>query len=154
MSDDFYDDTNFRIDRSLGFLVTSIAARLGGWLDERLLPDIGIGVTQWRALAYLHDGHAATAAELCTALRYDSGAMVRMVDKLEANGLLAREPDPNDRRTYRLKLTKKGKATCDRGFELARENLNSALAGLSREQAEELITSLQTVNRTLIDLKK
>ncbi|HEY0193248.1 MAG TPA: MarR family transcriptional regulator [Kofleriaceae bacterium] len=145
----FYDADSYTVDRSIGFLVLSISSLLVAALEDRLVPALGLGVSQWRALALLHDGHAATAAEVCAGLQYNSGAMTRLIDKLEASGHVAREADPGDRRTYRLKLTARGRAACERGFELARDNLNEALAGLSRGQAEQLVGSLQTMKATM-----
>src|ERR1039458_8712198 len=41
-----------------------------------------ITVTQWLVLMYLRDGLAINASDLCLQLQHDSGALTRVVDKL------------------------------------------------------------------------
>ncbi|WP_200285374.1 MarR family transcriptional regulator [Rhabdochromatium marinum] len=51
------------------------------------------------ALVYHID---TTAADLCQNLRYDTGSMTRMSDRLENLGLIRREQSNEDRRGVRL----------------------------------------------------
>src|SRR2546423_11021428 len=47
--------------------------------------------------------------DLARALRVTVGGTSKLVDRIERAGLIAREPDPDDRRASRVVLTKAGK---------------------------------------------
>ncbi len=146
----FYDESNYSIDRSVGFLASTVSALLDAELEAVLLRELGVSIGQWRALTWVHRGNSTSAASLCAELRYDSGAMTRLLDRLEALDLVIRRPDETDRRAYRLHLTRKGRQVSQRGFDLARENLNRALASLSNAESEQLVGLLQAVKQTLL----
>jgi len=50
-------------------------------------------------------GHVDAAAWFCKDMSYDSGAMTRVIDRLEAKGLIKRQPSVNDGRSVRLEMT-------------------------------------------------
>lgn len=146
----FYSPASHNVDNSFGFLVVSVADLLNDELDERLEEAVGLSLSQWRVLARLRHAGTMTAAELCAELRYDSGAMTRLLDKLAALQLVERQTSPQDRRANQLVLTKEGLAVCLTGLDSARSTLNLALAELKDEEAQRLIATLQTVKRTLL----
>jgi MarR family transcriptional regulator for hemolysin len=45
---------------------------------------------------------------LADAVGIEGASLVRLLDELQANGLITREPDPNDRRANSVNLTKAG----------------------------------------------
>ena len=143
-----YDATNYTVERSLGFLLNRLAAHINDELEATLESEIGVTLAQWRALAMVKYNDATTAAEICLELRHDSGAMTRMVEKLVTQELVAREQNADDRRAYRLRLTRAGKRVADQGFEIARQNLNRLTADVPVAQGEQLISLLQTMLRT------
>ena len=66
-----------------------------------------------------------------------SGAMTNRIDRLEEAGLVARRPDPQDRRGTLVRLTAKGKALIDAATSQHVANEERLLAGLSeREQLQ------------------
>ena len=71
-------------------------------------------------------GAATTPFELSRLLGIDTGLMTRMLDKLEAKGLLERSRSIEDRRVVNLKLTKAGEAVAARLPEIVPVVLNSA----------------------------
>ena len=75
-----------------------------------------------------------------------SSGTTKRLDKLEAAGLVAREPDPNDRRGTLIALTDQGRALVDQvtGPHLANEA--RLLAPLSAEEREQLAALLRTLN--------
>ncbi|MEU5191626.1 MarR family transcriptional regulator [Streptomyces klenkii] len=66
-----------------------------------------------------------TAARLADEVGIDRSGTSRYADRLEAAGLLARSPDPNDRRSTLLSLTPKG----TEAVALLRDALTKHLAG-------------------------
>jgi DNA-binding MarR family transcriptional regulator len=59
---------------------------------------IRLNATDSRVLSYLGDAGSATAGELADLTGLTTGAVTRIIDRLETVGLLRREKDPHDRR--------------------------------------------------------
>jgi MarR family transcriptional regulator for hemolysin len=74
---------------------------------------------------------------------------VRLLDRLEAMGLVERRPDPRDRRQRNLFLTQKALPELARIKALGAEVREEALAGLNTAERERLLTMLTTVKTNL-----
>ena len=89
-------------------------------IRRRLRQRFGISLPRFDYLAQLHrhpDGLRMNA--LSRYLMVSGGNVTGLTDELEKDGLVVREPDPQDRRSARVKLTPAGR----RGFErMAREH--------------------------------
>jgi DNA-binding MarR family transcriptional regulator len=59
---------------------------------------IHLNATDSRVLSYLGDAGSATAGELAEVTGLTTGAVTRIIDRLEKMGVLRREKDPHDRR--------------------------------------------------------
>lgn len=121
---------------SVGYLLKRAHSQLADKLEPALEAN-GFTFTQWVILMHLRDGLALNARVLCTQLRHDSGALTRVIDQLEARGLVSRERSRKDRREVQLQLTAAGRATVEAAIPAVVERLNLALAGFS---ATELVT--------------
>ena len=77
---------------------------------ERELAAAGHDLTfsQFITIKQLAAGHAGVT-DLARAADLNPGAMTRLLDKLEARGLLARVADPRDRRALHIHLTDAGR---------------------------------------------
>ncbi|WP_240126086.1 MarR family winged helix-turn-helix transcriptional regulator [Thermomonas alba] len=78
---------------------------------ERELAAAGHALTfsQYIVIRQLADG-SANVTDLARAAHLNPGAMTRLLDKLEARGILTRAVDPNDRRALHIHLTQVGYA--------------------------------------------
>lgn len=74
------------------------------------------------------NGRDATFAELSRLLVVTSGNLTGIVDRLEAQRLVRREPDRTDRRVIRVTLTARGRALTGRILPLHAEDLRDVLA--------------------------
>jgi MarR family transcriptional regulator, organic hydroperoxide resistance regulator len=95
---------------------------------------------QCHVLHLIEPGHAVPMGELAGALSCDASNVTGLVDRLEARGLVARQPSAADRRVKVLSLTAAGKRV--RGVLLQR--LTSPPETLGRLSAQE--------QRLLVDL--
>jgi len=139
---DFYRGDDYRIHDSIGYLLRQLRSALDRVVDAEMDEHDLTGV-QWGPLLMLHFRMGTTAAELARAAGVDTGAMTRMLDRLEAQGLLHRTPCPKDRRVVQLELTSEGAKLCrEIPFGLARVN-NAMLRGFSRAEFETLKDFLQ-----------
>src|SRR5262245_64226961 len=60
---------------------------------------------QWAVLARLQRSEGLKQSELADMLDLQPITLTRLLDRLSANGLIERRPDPDDRRANRLFLT-------------------------------------------------
>ena len=88
--------------------------------------------------------------ELSRLLMVTGGNVTAIVDQLEKEGLVERLDEPDDRRAFRIRLTRSG----ERGFaDMARaheEWVVELLAGLSRRDQEELLRLLARVKENAV----
>jgi DNA-binding MarR family transcriptional regulator len=127
---------------SVGQLMSSARASLLTSLDAEL-ERFGLNSTQFLVLKHLGEGVARTAADLCRINRYDTGAMTRILDRLEEKGLIHRERGREDRRVVFLRLAPAGKALLPRLMAVGTRVLEVHLAGFSLDEIEALKTYLQ-----------
>jgi DNA-binding MarR family transcriptional regulator len=102
-----YRPETYRAKSSVGYLVKRAYALVVEAL-EPALAEQGFTFTQWVVMMHLRDGLAPNARDLCVQLRHDSGAVTRVLDQLEARGLVLRERSLEDRREVKLTLTPAG----------------------------------------------
>ena len=84
-----------------------------------------------------------TLAERCACVRSN---ITQLVDRLEAEGLVARVDDPRDRRSIRAELTAEGRrrqAAGVRALEVAEKDLLAHLPPAHRGAFRELLTALR-----------
>lgn len=67
-----------------------------------------------------------------------SGAITNRIDRVEAQGLVKRLPDPNDRRGTIVRLTPKGRALADRAIKRHFAALAEMLSGIEDGERDQL----------------
>ncbi|MFO1180624.1 MarR family winged helix-turn-helix transcriptional regulator [Ottowia sp.] len=102
----------------------------------------GSTLPQWLPLHKVHAGHADTVAELARVCTIDTGAMTRLLDRLERKGLCQRVRSQSDRRVVHIELTPAGVAVAERVPHILCEVYNQVLAGFSPQEWEQLRTLL------------
>jgi DNA-binding MarR family transcriptional regulator len=121
-------------------------ARLVGDQQETVYSGFGISRGDFDVLATLRRAgppFSLSPKALTTSLMLTSGGMTGRLDRLEKRGLVARSPDPADRRGLTITLTAEGRALVDRavgaGLDAQRRVLDrlpaadqAVLAGLLR----------------------
>ncbi len=87
--------------------------------------------------------------DLTTSMMIGSSGTTKRLDRLEGNGLVARSPDPNDRRGTLIELTAKGLELIDGVTAAHLENERELLAGLSGAEREQLVELLRKLRLAL-----
>jgi DNA-binding MarR family transcriptional regulator len=105
---------------------------------EPALAEQGFTFTQWVVMMYLRDGLAPNAKDICVQLRHDSGAVTRVIDQLEARGLVLRERSSDDRREVKLRLTDPGHQMVESLIPTVVERLNFVLRDFSSGEVVDL----------------
>ena len=122
------------------------AARAVEARAEGALGEIGFSLAQLGALR-----HLVLAAEPMTlsqlAERHCCGKsnITQLVDRLEADGLVAREADPDDRRTVRATVTPAGRTAYDRASVILAEHERSIDTQLGSGQRANLARGLRAL---------
>jgi len=86
---------------------------------------------------------------LFSALMVTSGTMTHRLQRLEARGLVQREPNPEDARSLLVQLTREGLALVDRAVAAHVENEHRILAGLRPAELAALDAGLSRLLRLL-----
>lgn len=132
----------------VGFLFSDIA-RLARHAFNRRAACLGLSLAQWRVLAVLSRREGLSQARLAESLEIQPMTLVRQIDRLEAMGLVARRPDPDDRRAVRLALTPAAAPLLARMREISDELWDAALAGFSAEARAALADDLVRIKAAL-----
>ena len=114
--------------------------RIGIFLD-------GLGITQGEGhiLSHLAASGDATIAELHLALAHRRSTLTSILDRLADRGWITRETDPNDRRSFIIRLSKSGKQVAGKIYrELARIEAQM-LREVSRKDLRSLVSILQSL---------
>jgi DNA-binding MarR family transcriptional regulator len=83
--------------------------RLYNALGDCLRDRHGIATSQFEALRFLRDHPSSRVADLAAEFAIGIGSTSKVVDRLEARGWVARQPNPSDRRSSLLALTDDGR---------------------------------------------
>lgn len=141
MTEPFYSVEKFEPERSVGYLIKR-AAKHSGALIESCFAGGELTSSHWIALAMVRHGQAENAAGLARQMGHDSGAVTRLVDQLEARGLLGRRRCPDDRRVVVLDITEAGERQFAAMTPLLLGAWNELLAGFEHQEVETLILLL------------
>jgi MarR family transcriptional regulator for hemolysin len=134
--------------RDLLFLLHDVARLLRVDADKRARAH-GMTRAQWGILIWLDRQPGLSQKELAEMLEVEPITVARLIDRLEARGMVERRPDPKDRRIWRLHL---GSPACkvlgeiDRQREIMRALVT---AGLDNATIETMTEALLTMKSTL-----
>lgn len=101
------------------------------------------------ALRRSGEPYRLTPTQLYREMMLSSGAMTNRIDRLEADGLIERRPDPRDRRGTLICLTRKGRALIDKAVAVHVENERKQISGLSEKELGQLNALLRRLLESL-----
>jgi MarR family multiple antibiotic resistance transcriptional regulator len=138
-----YDVETYQPASCVGQLMYRVRAAQMSALDQALAQDpdlaaLEVSAAQYVIISVLAKRGVDSAAQLCKDLSYDAGAMTRMIDRLEAKGLISRRRCPEDRRLVKLELSDAGYAALPKLRACSVRVLNHFLRGFSLEEARQL----------------
>lgn len=137
----FYDTVPFLPESSIGYQSRRLYQAQVAALDPIFAAE-GISMTHWSALVFIHVRGTTTGIEVARDLAYDKGAVTRLLDTLEAKGLLTRTRDIADRRCVNLKLTELGREVAMRCKDQVTARWNDWLDGWAPDDVHRLLADL------------
>ena len=105
---------------------------------------------QWRVLGRLAYKDGITQRALADLSDTDPMTLGQILERLEAKGLVKREPDPNDGRARIVRLTENANETTEEMRQVAAGVYASAMSGLNEDECRTLLLLLQRVSANLV----
>ena len=103
-----------------------------------------ISAGQSGVLFLLEKANKLKMSELGRLLKIDNSAITRVVDRLEKNGLVTREPNPDDRRQFLISITDKGRTDIKVVGKVANETNAAIREGFSDEEISVFLRVLSS----------
>jgi MarR family transcriptional regulator, transcriptional regulator for hemolysin len=137
---------------ALGFLLKDVT-RLYTRRFELRAQALGLTLAQCKALASLSKNEGVSQKRLAELCEIDPMSLVRILDRMEADGLVQRCLDPVDRRARSLRLTEQSRPILEQVWQIAGATRGEALADLSDAERTQLVELLDRVHTNLSALE-
>lgn len=115
------------------------------WLASEL-EDLGLSHGEVNALAGLEPGLVRTVAELQAATGQRASTLTGVLDRLERRGLVERQLNPRDRRSFTVTLTEEGGEASARVRRAFEDLDRRALAAVSQRAAQGFFDVLNALD--------
>jgi DNA-binding MarR family transcriptional regulator len=123
--------SSIKMKDQLAYMIASINRQLENELEERLRPG-GVPIEQFRILEVLDAHERLPMGEIAALSLIEPPTLTKIIDKMVAEGLVYRAPDPGDRRRVLILTALAGKA------------LYKRLRGISTAQEQRIVDQLQS----------
>ncbi|QTD40135.1 MarR family winged helix-turn-helix transcriptional regulator [Sporosarcina sp. Te-1] len=137
-----------RWNQSYGFLLGKVLQQMESQFAEGLIP-FHINARQYGVLLFIQENPYSSQKDISENLQIDRTTMVSHIDHLENLGFVERTKNPNDRRSYSLMITNKGKEVLDSRWEFLSEVELGVLAPLETHEKQLLKELLVKVWKSL-----
>lgn len=134
----FYRASQYGMKNSVGYLVRR-TANLVLPQFEALFADAELTFSQWTVLMALREWRVSTSAEMARNICHDAGSLTRILDQLEARGLIARLRSDSDRRVVALTLTPQGTDMMEKLMPRVVDFWNNLLGDFNHAEIKTLI---------------
>ncbi|HEY0421580.1 MAG TPA: MarR family transcriptional regulator [Acetobacteraceae bacterium] len=135
---------------TLGFVLHDVARLLRKRFEQQARRH-GLTRSKWQVLAYLAQNPGIQQGALAELLEVEPITLCRIIDALEASGLVRRQPHATDRRIWLLHLTEAAEPLLETMHGIAHDARADALAGLAPTEQARLLEMLSKMRTNLID---
>lgn len=104
---------------------------------------------QWSIMAVLWKNDGCPQQILADATDRDRPGITRLVDNLEKENMVERKPDPNDRRTNLIFLTKKGREIENSVIQALNDTIEIATKGMQDEDLHVMRKAFDQINQNI-----
>jgi DNA-binding MarR family transcriptional regulator len=140
-----------KLSRRFSFILRDVNSL---WVQrfEQHAASLGLTLPQCRTLVRLAENEGVSQIKLAELTDLEPMTLVRILDRMEAEGWLERRSDPRDRRVRCLYLTGKGKPLLEDIKRLMDLTWGDAFSGISKEKSEIATDVLDRVRSNLLGL--
>lgn len=132
----------YMLNGGLGHLTSAVRNAIFARLETELAP-LELTSAQFIVVIGAMRGRAKTVNEFCAFAGIDAGSMSRLLDRLEAKGIVRRVREGADRRQVQVELTAKGLALSPEIMPAIARVYQQFLKGFSEHDALQLQSLLQ-----------
>lgn len=140
------------IDNYVPALITWVYNKVASRSSSIYLARFGVGLTDWRIIAYLGLFDGGTNAQIFDYIGLDKAAVSRAVSRLKTKGIAV--VTPINRRDLKIELTKEGRELGEEILSVALEIEANLLAGVTEEEKQQLLAILRKVLGNVPTIKK
>jgi len=145
---------DFQLDQAIGMQVNRTAFLMTEEISSRFY-DHGyqLSAQDFGILYRLSEQGAMTQVEIAVIMMRDKTTITRRIDGLVKKQLVERNPDPDDRRYYRISLTEAGERALSTLQPLVSDFQQELLSNISDADKSITIKTLQHISDQLISYK-
>jgi MarR family transcriptional regulator, organic hydroperoxide resistance regulator len=132
--------------RALGNVVRVLRARV-----DRALQRSGLRLGQYQVLRHLWDDDGLTPREIADRLTVEMPTVTRTVQRMVRDGLVERQAHPDDARSVRIYLTKRGSDLRPQLAEIISEQTERALRGFAPQERAAFVHMLERITENSKD---
>jgi DNA-binding MarR family transcriptional regulator len=142
MTEDLYNSYSLLLDRT--------ARRVKQYAQQRF-NELGFNITvdQWVVLKNLHEQKQMKQNDLAELLFKDNPTLTRIIDLLCDKGLVVRNSNPDDRRSFKVSLTKEGTKKVEQLSPKIKDIRFKAWDGLTERDFNQFKKILNTIYENL-----
>ncbi len=111
----------------------------------------GASLAQLKLLLFIDHTNFARATDISEAFGFAPRTVTEAIDGLEREGLVRRNPDPNDRRAKHISITDAGRKVINNADPCRRAIAARIFQALTPTEAQELLRLLTILNEGLIE---
>jgi DNA-binding MarR family transcriptional regulator len=138
-----------QFQRDLLFLLHDVARLMRVEADKRARAH-DMTRAQWGILIWLERQPGISQKELSELLEVEPITVARLVDRLEARGMVERRPDPKDRRIWRLHLRSAAYPLLHEIHRHRAEIIDRLTQGIDGDELETVVEALLRMKATLV----
>jgi DNA-binding MarR family transcriptional regulator len=131
--------------RNFGFLLGELGRKYVQRFEQNAR-ELGLTLPQCKVLVFLEKNQGMNQAKLAELADIEPMSMVRILDRMESNGLLVRRADPGDRRARCLYLTPKATPLLDEIWRLSDLTRSEIFFGIGRESRTALLKMMERMH--------
>jgi DNA-binding MarR family transcriptional regulator len=121
-------------------------------LIDRIMTARGASFARARILTQIARAGSLRSIDLAASFGYAPRTVTEAIDGLERDGLVRREPDPEDRRAKRISLTPAGEAAVETAEAARLQYMEDVFSTLTDDECEELVRVIGKLNARLVKL--
>jgi len=122
--------------------------------DRVCVEELGVTASQGYILLALPETGSVTMNDLSVRMKLANSTMTRMVDQLIQRRMITREPDLEDRRIVRVRLTEQGQDVKIRLKKTMQDLFSQILKDIPEGEREQIIHSLETLKQSIVNTLK
>ncbi|MFD0696780.1 MarR family winged helix-turn-helix transcriptional regulator [Paenibacillus sp. GCM10027628] len=141
------------LDRSIGFNMGVAYRKLSNLLQNRL-KEYEITPEQWSVLYQVERGNGLIQKEIAERTAKDKPTTTRILDQLEGKGFITKKTGENDRRSFAVYITDKGKSLIEQTLPIELKVVNDVKRCMSDSEYDMLLELLQRINNHVNELSE